>query len=86
MPPTKENALVGCRKFFFVYNKLRTINSLQRMAKQHTTTLRSKAHFVGKLANVICSDDWDVEYFVDNSTKMSFGQLIHDMYGLNPEA
>ncbi len=56
------------------------------MAKQHTTTLKSKAHFVGKLTNVICSDDWDAEYFVDNSTKMSFGKLIHDMYGLNPKA
>jgi hypothetical protein len=25
-------------------------------------------------------DDWDVEYFVDNSTNMSFGKVIHDMY------
>jgi hypothetical protein len=27
----------------------------------------------------------DVEYFVDNSTKMSFGKLIHDMYDPNPK-
>jgi hypothetical protein len=28
-------------------------------------------------------DDWDAKYFVDNSTKMSFGKLIHDMYDPN---
>jgi hypothetical protein len=56
------------------------------MAKQHTTTLRSKAYSMGKLTNVIWGDDWDVEYFVDNSTKMSFGKLIHDMYDPNPKA
>jgi hypothetical protein len=56
------------------------------MAKQHTTTLRFEAHSTGKLANVIWGDDWDVEYFVDNSTKMSFGKLIHDVHGLNPKA
>jgi hypothetical protein len=26
------------------------------------------------------------KYFVDNSTKMSFGKLIHHMYDPNPEA
>ncbi len=31
-------------------------------------------------------DDWDAKCFVDNSTKMSFGKLIHDMYDLNPKA
>ncbi len=56
------------------------------MAKQHATTLKSKAYSMGKLANVIWGDDQDVEYFVDNSTKMSFGKLIHDMYGPNPKA
>jgi hypothetical protein len=29
---------------------------------------------------------WDVEYFVNNSTKMSFGKLIHNMYDPNPKA
>jgi len=53
------------------------------MAKEHATTLRFEAYLVGKLANVIWGDDWDVEYFVDNSTKMSFGKLIHDMYDPN---
>jgi hypothetical protein len=38
---------------------------------------------MGMLVNVIWGDDWDVEYFVDNSTKMSFGKLIHDMYDPN---
>jgi hypothetical protein len=38
------------------------------------------------LANVIWGDDWDAEYFVDNSTKMSFGKLIHDMHDLNLES
>jgi hypothetical protein len=41
---------------------------------------------VGKLVNVIWGDDWDVNYFVNNSTKMSFGKLIHDMYDPNPKA
>jgi hypothetical protein len=56
------------------------------MAKQHATTLRLKAYLVGKLANVIWNDDWDAKYFVDNSTKMSFGKLIHDMCDPNPKA
>ncbi len=47
--------------------------------------LKSKAYLVSKLTNVIWGDDWDVKYFVDNSTKMSFGKLIHDMYDLNPK-
>ncbi len=49
------------------------------MANQHQTTLRSKTYLVGKLANVI----WGEKYFMDNSTKMSFGKMIHDMYELN---
>jgi hypothetical protein len=40
---------------------------------------------VGRLANVIWGDDWDVEYFWDNSMNISFGKLIHDMYDRNPE-
>jgi hypothetical protein len=55
------------------------------MAKQHAITLRSKAYLVGRLVNVIWGDDWDLKYFVDNSTKMSFGKLIHDMYDPNPD-
>jgi hypothetical protein len=39
-----------------------------------------------RLTNVIWGDDQDAKYFVDNSTKMSFGKLIHDMYDLNPKA
>jgi hypothetical protein len=56
------------------------------MAKQHATTLRFEAYLVGKLTNVIWGEDWDAEYFVDDSTKMSFGRLIHDMYDPNPKA
>jgi hypothetical protein len=56
------------------------------MIKQHTTILRSEAYLKGKLRNVIWGDDWDVEYFVDNSSKMSFGKLIHDMYDPNLKA
>jgi hypothetical protein len=41
---------------------------------------------VGKLANVIWDEDWDVEYFVNNSTKMSFRKIIHDIYDPNIEA
>jgi hypothetical protein len=41
---------------------------------------------LGRLANAIWGDDWDVEYFEGNSTKMSFGKLIHDMYDPNPKA
>jgi hypothetical protein len=55
------------------------------MAKQHTTTLRFEARLMGKLTNVIWGEDWDVESFVDNSTKMSFGKVIYDMYDPNPE-
>ncbi len=83
---TKKNALVVAPKLFFVYNKLQITNSCQRMAKQHTTTLRSEAYSMNKLANVIWGDDWDVEYFLNNSTKMSFEKLIHDMYDPNPKA
>jgi hypothetical protein len=35
---------------------------------------------------VIWGEDWDVKYFMDNSTKMSFGKVIHDMYETNPKA
>ncbi len=42
--------------------------------------MRFKTYLEGKLENVIWGDDWDVEYFVDNSTKMLFGKVIHDMY------
>jgi len=56
------------------------------MANQHAITLRFKTYSVGKVINVIWDDDWDAKYFVDNSTKMSFGKLIHDMYDLNLEA
>jgi len=60
--------------FLFITSRKLQI-PLKQMAKQHTTTLRSEAHSVGKLANVICNDDWDAKYFVDNSTKMLFGKL-----------
>jgi hypothetical protein len=56
------------------------------MAKQHATTLKFKAYLVGRQANVIWGDNWDEKYFVDNSTKMSFGKLIHNMYDPNPKA
>jgi hypothetical protein len=56
------------------------------MAKQHATTLRFETYSMGKLANVIWGDDWEAEYFVNNSTKMSFGKWIHDMYDPNIEA
>jgi hypothetical protein len=56
------------------------------MAKQHATTLRFEAYLVGKLPNVIWGEDLDAKYFVDNSTKMSFGKVIHDMYDQNPKA
>ncbi len=73
-------------KLFFVYNESRTTNSLRQLAKQHTTNLKSEAYSMCKLTNVMWGDDWDVKYFVDNSTNMSFGKLIHDMYDLNPKA
>jgi hypothetical protein len=56
------------------------------MAQQHTTTLKSKTCSVGRLVDVIWDENWDAEYFVNNSTKMSFGKLIHDMYDPNPQA
>jgi hypothetical protein len=62
---------------------LKIANSPWQMAKQHATTLKSEAYSVGKLANVIWGEDWDVECIMDNSTKMSFRKLIHDMYDRN---
>jgi hypothetical protein len=53
------------------------------MTKQHATILKSKTYSMGWLANGIWGDDWDAKYFVNNSTKMSFGKLIHDMYDPN---
>jgi hypothetical protein len=41
---------------------------------------------VGKLVNVIWGEEWDTKYFWDNSTKMSFGKVIHYMYKVNPKA
>jgi hypothetical protein len=72
--------------FLFAYYELGTTNSPQQMAKQHTTTLRFKAHSMGKLINVIWGEDWDVESFIDNSIVMSFGKMIYDMYNPNLEA
>jgi hypothetical protein len=56
------------------------------LAKQQATTLNSEAYLVGRQANVIWGDDWDAKYFVDNSIKMPFGKLIHDMYDPNLKA
>jgi hypothetical protein len=71
---------------FFVHNNLKTTNFPQQMAKEHQKTLWSQTYMVGKFTNVIWGEDWDVEYFVDNLTKMSFGKVIHDMYEFNIEA
>jgi hypothetical protein len=60
-------------KLFFIYSELKIVNSPRQMAKQHTTTLRSKTYSVGMLVDVIWDENWDAEYFVNNSTKMSFG-------------
>jgi hypothetical protein len=56
------------------------------MAKQHQTTLKFEPYLVGKLENVISNEDWDAKYFVNNSTKLSFGKVIHDIYEPNPKA
>jgi hypothetical protein len=48
--------------------------------------LRSKTYLIDRLTNATYGDDWDAKYFVENSTKMSFGKLIHDMYDPNLEA
>jgi len=73
-------------KLFFVYSELKTTNIVQQMAKQHDTTLKSKAYSMGRLASVIWCEDWDAKYIVENSTNMSFGKLIHHMYDPNPKA
>jgi hypothetical protein len=54
------------------------------MAKQHQTTLRFKAYSMGKPSNVMWGEYWDAYYFLDNSIKMSFVKVIHDMYKMNP--
>jgi serine/threonine protein kinase len=81
---SKKMHLVDCP--IVVYNESGIANSLRRMVKQHATTLRFEAYLVGKLTNVIWGENWDAKYFVDNSTKMSFGKLILDMYDPNPKA
>jgi hypothetical protein len=49
-------------EFFFVCSKLRIGISLQWMAKQHQTTLKtSEAYSMGKLANGIWGEDWDAK-------------------------
>jgi serine/threonine protein kinase len=42
MPPMQKKCIGGLPHIYFCYNELRTSNSLQRMAKQHATTLRLK--------------------------------------------
>jgi len=79
MSPTQKNCVNELSQKNFVYSESRTTNSLRRFAKQHAITLKSEAYSVGRLVNVIWGDDWDAEYFVDNSTKMSIGKLIHDI-------
>jgi hypothetical protein len=56
------------------------------VAEQHTTTLKYEAYSMGRLPNVIWGENWDAKYFVDNSTKISFEKLIHDMYDTDPKA
>jgi hypothetical protein len=56
------------------------------MGKQHVKTLRFETYLVGKLTNVIWGENWDAEYFMNNSTKMSFWEVIHNMYEPNLEA
>jgi len=36
--------------------------------------------FGGQAYKCNMGEDWDVKYFVDNLTKMSFGKVIHNMY------
>jgi hypothetical protein len=38
---------------------------------------------VSKLANVIWGENWDEKHFFNNSIKMSFAKVIHDMYKVN---
>jgi hypothetical protein len=49
-------------ELFFVWNKLKIGISLQWMAKQHQTTLKTfEAYSMGKLANGIRGEDWDAK-------------------------
>jgi hypothetical protein len=41
---------------------------------------------MGKIVNVIWDENCDVEYFLDNLTKMSFSKVIHDIYEVNLKA
>jgi hypothetical protein len=77
---------VGDPILFFVHGEFGNPNSPQQMAKQHQMTLRFETCLVGKLTNVIWGEDWDAKYFMDNSTKISFGKVIHDMYKPNLKA
>jgi len=48
--------------------------------------LNSKAYSMGKFTILIWGEDCNVEYFMDNLTKMPFDKVIHDMYKSNLEA
>jgi len=83
MPPTQKNALVGYCIFLFIMRRELQIPFDKWL--NNMPPLKFETYLVGKLTNVIWDEDWDVEYFVDNSTKTSFRKLIHDMYDPNIE-
>jgi len=73
-------------ELFFIHGEFGIPNSPQQMAKQHQTTFRFETCLVSKFTNVIWGEGWDAQYFMDNSTKISFGKVIHDMYKPNLKA
>jgi hypothetical protein len=56
------------------------------MVKQQQTFFEVWNIFNGQADKFHMGEDWDVRYFVENSIRLSFGKVIHDMYELNLEA
>jgi hypothetical protein len=74
--------------FRIVFCLSRTKNYTFHLTNGQTKPIffRFETYLIGKLTNFIWGEDWDVRCCVNNSTKMSFGKAIHDMYEPNLEA
>jgi hypothetical protein len=80
-PPSYHGLHTNLLKQSKVDVSKQVINWMWNTIHKYGTTICSNG-----LKNVIWGENWDVESFFENSTKMSFGKLIHDMYELNPKA
>jgi hypothetical protein len=83
---TWRKCVVGWPHNCFFFTTISKIQITLNKWPNNTKQLCGLSIFDGQVHNVICGEDWDVEYFVDNLTKMLFGKVVHDMYESNIEA